>query len=195
MQRPVNDLPDPARVLREREWAEQVRHSDVDAFEQLFRTYYRPLCTFAYGFVKSRDTAEEIVQSLFTRIWLRREEWVIRSDVRTYLYGATRNQALNAVKHVGVVKRLESKVQEDGEIPAWLGRPSATIDQELDAESIWQAVAKLPERARLLLTLRWEQGMSYAEIAEIMGITPKSVEIGKARAVNMLRKLLAPHLK
>jgi RNA polymerase sigma-70 factor (ECF subfamily) len=186
----VSDSIDEQRAAPEQQWVERVRDGDVAAFEQIFRTYYRPLCAFAYGFVKSRDTADDVVQTVFTRIWMRREQWEVRNSLSTYLYAATRNQALNTAQHLGTVYRIESAVHAEGDVPAGMGRPSPSIVEELEAEAIWQVIAKLPERSRLVLTLRWEHDMGYAEIAEVMGITPKSVEIAKSRALKALRKLL-----
>src|SRR5256885_9713379 len=91
---------DPAtRDARELEWFARVRTGDAQAFEALFRAYVEPLCSFAYSYVESESQAQEIVQDLFTRLWERRETLERPRSVRAYLYGATRNRALNEVRN------------------------------------------------------------------------------------------------
>lgn len=191
---PVDDPRERRDPAREREWAERVQQGDVAAFEEIFRAYYRPLCAFAYGFVKSREVAEDVAQMVFTRLWVRREHLKVRDDLRAYLYSATRNQALNTLQHLDARRRLEEGVRAGEDVPAGMGRSGTNIEESLKAEALWQAIARLPERARLVLTLRWEHDLSYEDIAKIMGITPKSAEIAKSRAVNALRKLLPDDL-
>src|SRR5687768_920056 len=65
----------------------------------LFRTYYQPLCNYAYTFVQDRDDAEEIVQSTFLSVWEKRENLEIRTAVKPYLYAMVRNACLNVLKH------------------------------------------------------------------------------------------------
>src|SRR5688572_28122567 len=65
----------------------------------LFRTYYQPLCNYAYTFVQDRDEAEEIVQATFLQLWEKRETLEIRTAVKPYLFAMVRNACLNVIKH------------------------------------------------------------------------------------------------
>ena len=65
----------------------------------LFRTYYQPLCNYAYTFVQDRDEAEEIVQSTFLNVWEKRDNLSIHTGVKPYLYAMVRNASLNVLKH------------------------------------------------------------------------------------------------
>jgi RNA polymerase sigma-70 factor (ECF subfamily) len=81
---------------------ETLKAGDITAFEMLFRTYYQPLCNYAYSFVQDRDEAEEIVQSTFLSVWEKRETLEIRTAVKPYLYAMVRNACLNVIKHAKV---------------------------------------------------------------------------------------------
>src|SRR5687768_16743833 len=72
---------------------------DITAFEMLFKTYYQPLCNYAYSFVQDRDEAEEIVQATFMSVWEKREALSIHTGVKPYLYAMVRNASLNVLKH------------------------------------------------------------------------------------------------
>src|SRR5690349_9908460 len=84
---------------RDEEWVARIRAGDASAFETVFRTYYSGLRGFIARYVRSYETAEELVQELFLRLWTQRERWVIEESLQTYLYRAARNHALNHLKH------------------------------------------------------------------------------------------------
>src|SRR6266516_5130210 len=88
-----------ARDRRELEWLERLRTGDEEAFESLFRAYVEPLCAFAYSYVESEPAAQEIVQDLFARLWERRDSLEVPRNVQAYLYGATRNRAINHLRN------------------------------------------------------------------------------------------------
>jgi RNA polymerase sigma-70 factor (ECF subfamily) len=162
------------------------------AFEELFRTYHAPLCAFAYRMVRSRAVAEELVQEVFLYLWQHRETWVAHTSVRIYLYQATRNAALSYLRREKLQQRTEPVVID------LFSRPSSNSDGELvTAElerAVKRAIAKLPERCRLIYTLSREQGLTYAEIAALLEISPKTVDVQMGRAFKSLRKQLAGYL-
>lgn len=168
---------------------ECVRAGDPGAFEALFHAYHAPLCAFAYRYVGARDLAEDIVQEIFLFVWERRETWDVRTSVKSYLFTAVRNAALSYLRHERVVRRREAETVE-----LFDGR-SAGADAEADAAetlaAVQQAVGRLPERCRLAFTLHREQGLTYSEIAEVLGISPRTVEVQMGRALKSLRKSLA----
>ena len=71
---------------------------DTAAFEVLFRERYSSLCRFVYGYVHSREVAQDIVQDLFLRLW-ERARIPIASLTAAYLYTAVRNRALSYLRH------------------------------------------------------------------------------------------------
>lgn len=170
-------------------WVEGIRAGDAVAFEALFRAYHAPLCAFAFRYLRARDLAEEIVQEVFLFVWERRETWDVRTSVKNYLFTAIRNAALSYLRHERVVRRREAETVE------LFGGPSASADAEVGAAetlaAVQRAVGRLPERCRLVFTLQREQGLTYSEVAEVLGISPKTVEVQMGRALKSLRKALA----
>jgi RNA polymerase sigma-70 factor (ECF subfamily) len=165
----------------------EFRPGDAAAFERLFRTHYEALCRFAVRYVGDGATAEELVQDLFTQLWVDRDRWPEPQNVRAYLFTAVRNRALN----VGQRRQVEAD---------WVAAETITASHATDADdepsrfesdesrnSLQRAIEELPERCRLVMHLRWRDQMSHADIARIMGISVKGVEAQLARGLRSLR--------
>ncbi len=170
---------------------ERIRAGDEAAFEALFKTYYRPLCDFVHGYVRSRETAEELVQTVFLRIWEKRESWEPVTGIRAYLFAACRNQALDHLRHRRVVGRVMVASRCIELEPSALARPDEATDAAELSEALRRAVDELPERRRAVLVLRWQHQLSNLEIARALGISLKGVEAHVTRALAGLRERLA----
>ncbi|MGH7719741.1 MAG: RNA polymerase sigma-70 factor [Gemmatimonadaceae bacterium] len=178
-------------------WVRGVRSGEVSAFEAMFRAYVGPLCTFAHRYVRSRARAAEIVQDVFFRVWQNRATWEPRVSLKAYLFGATRNRALDDLKHEAIVRRFEAGAMEES-APAGVARSAPRPDEEAQAAdleaALSRAVAELPERQRAVFVLRYRDGMSYAEIAEALDVVVKTVENQMTRALRTLSERLSAHL-
>jgi RNA polymerase sigma-70 factor, ECF subfamily len=183
----MSQLPSPQRA----DLVDLIRAGDASAFEALFRAFHAPLCAFAYEYVGTREVAEEIVQEVFLFVWERRATWEVRDSVKNYLFTAVRNAAVSWLRHERVVRR---RVAETVDL---FTRPVPRADRELTSAellaAVRRAVERLPERCRLIFTLHREQGLTYAEIAAILDLAPKTVEVQMGRALKALRKALAAY--
>jgi RNA polymerase sigma-70 factor (ECF subfamily) len=181
----------------EQRWLRLIRGGDVAAFEALYRAYHMRLRAFVANYVRSTEIADEVVQDLMCHLWEHRGALHVRGTVRSYLYLAARNRALNVAKHQQIVarveKRWESTTSEDVAIPG-MGQGMAPPDDRLrDREfaiAVSRAVAGLPDRARLAWGLRWQHQLAHAEIAVLMGISIKGVEALLARSLRALQQAL-----
>jgi RNA polymerase sigma-70 factor (ECF subfamily) len=186
------------RARTEREWLEQLRVGDEHAFERLFRAFAAPLCGFAFSYVRARDTAEEIVQDLFCRLWEQRFTLEMPRGMRPYLYSAVRNRALNVLRNRRVELSVQDRLSRNAAaIPASEAVRSPhdeAVAQDL-AEALGRTLAAMPPRCREVFTLLRYQRLSYAEVAHVLGISPKTVEIHMTRALAILREELAPWLR
>jgi RNA polymerase sigma-70 factor, ECF subfamily len=169
-----------------------LRAGDITAFEMIFKTYYQPLCNYAYSFVQDRDEAEEIVQSTFLSIWEKRQDLAIHTGVKPYLYAMVRNAALNVIKH-------EKIKQQHAAVELAVAEKSAesvtrTVMASELAERIYKALNKLPEQCRLVFKLSRFEELKYAEIAKQLNISVKTVENQMGKALKIMREQLKDYL-
>jgi RNA polymerase sigma-70 factor, ECF subfamily len=165
---------------------------DITAFEMIFKTYYQPLCNYAYSFVHDRDEAEEIVQATFLSVWEKKDNLNIHTGVKPYLYAMVRNAALNVLKH-------EKIKQQHATVELAVAERSAesvtrtVMASELE-ERIYRALNKLPEQCRLVFKLSRFEELKYAEIAEQLNISVKTVENQMGKALKIMREQLKDYL-
>ena len=182
--RPVVLPPDTIRLLQQ---------GDDEAFERVFRAYYAPLGTFAFRFVRDAAMAEDVVQDVFAALWSSRRTLAVRTSLRAYLYAAVRNRALNILKHDDVVEDWETDESDDDAraLHAPPPQPDAILDARILNDELSAAFAALPQRQAEVMRLRWRDELSYAEIAEALGISVKGVEKHLARGLVALRSRLS----
>lgn len=169
-----------------------LKAGDLTAFEMLFRTYYQPLCNYAFTFVQDRDEAEEIVQSTFLNIWEKRQSLSIHTGVKPYLYAMVRNACLNVLKHEKIKQQhaaMEMAVAE---------RSTESVARTIMASEletkIYQAMDRLPEQCRLIFKLSRFEELKYAEIAQQLNISIKTVENQMGKALRIMREQLKDYL-
>jgi RNA polymerase sigma-19 factor, ECF subfamily len=169
--------------------------SEAMAFRRLFELHFEELYRFAYRYVRSVETAKDLVQEAFLRLWRQRGQVDLGGrTARSYLYTVVRYQGLDHLRR----RRVEERWQRDYVTPLVTDQGAALAldpDQEFTAREtaavIQQALDALPPRQRQVLLLRWQQQASYDEIAETLGISPKTVAIHVGRAIQRLREILA----
>lgn len=188
---------DPHDSDHELELVHRIRGGDAAAFEALFTAYYEPLLRFAFGYVKTRGVAEELVQDVFFHLWAQRERWDVQDTVRAYLYATARNRSLNWLRRGAVEQRWAERVEADGDGDATFPRLERADERlrlaELDA-AIRAAIDRLPPRCRETFVLSRYHHLTYEQIAEVMGTSVKTVQEQIARALRALRAGLAPWL-
>jgi len=169
-----------------------LKAGDITAFEMLFRTYYQPLCNYAYTFVQDRDEAEEVVQSAFTSVWEKKDGIEIHTAMKPYLYAMVRNACLNLIKHQKIKK-------QHAEVELAMGERSVesvsrtVMASELEGR-IFIAMEKLPEQCRLVFKLSRFEELKYAEIADQLAISIKTVENQMGKALKIMREELKDYL-
>lgn len=165
---------------------------DVNAFEMVFRTYYQPLCNYAYSFLQDKAEAEEVVQSVFLMVWEKREGLEIRTALKPYLYAMVRNACLNALKHQKVRQRHAGEVLSDGE-EVHDPVTQSVISDELQRR-IAEAMERLPEQCRLVFKMSRFEELRYADIARQLKISVKTVENHMGKALRLMREQLSDYL-
>lgn len=161
----------------------------------MYERFASSLLGFAYSQLRSRETAAEIVQELFLAIWRHRGTWELTRSLKSYLFGALRHHIVSYRRTLRARdERMRSTESADDELAAL---PSASSSDHLAreaelVEAINRAVEGLSPRCRETFLLVRQQHLSYADAAEVLGISTKAVEMNMVRSFAALRRQLAP---
>ena len=167
-----------------------VQRGDQKAFDTLFRRYYPMLCAYGHRFVELED-AEEIVEDSLLWIWENRETLVIESSLNSYLFKMVYRRALNKLAHIDATQRADTRFYE--EMQEMLQDTDYYQIEEL-TKRIEDAVAALPESYREAFVMHRFRDMSYKEIAETLGVSPKTIDYRIQQALKQLRTDLKDYL-
>jgi len=176
-------------MLRDSEIIRRIRQGDAGQFESLFRSSYVSLVKYAKTMIRDHDTAEEIVQDLFFRLWKDKEKLHIESSLNGYLYRAVHNRCLHYIDHNRVVEKYEKEMAimapQNNETPT-----DILHYRELQAR-IAAILERLPEKCGKIFCMSRFEGLKYSEIAERLSVSIKTVEANMGRALKEFRKALA----
>ena len=167
-----------------------VQRGEQKAFDTLFRRYYPMLCAYGHRFVELED-AEEIVEDSLLWIWENRETLVIESSLNSYLFKMVYRRALNKLAHIDATQRADTRFYE--EMQEMLQDTDYYQVEEL-TRRIEGAVAALPESYREAFVMHRFRDMSYKEIAETLGVSPKTIDYRIQQALKQLRTDLKDYL-
>lgn len=160
------------------------------AFTALFEGYYKQLGNYVYKLTESIEVAEEIVQDVFIKIWLKKEILIELDNFSHYLFILSRNQTLN---------HLRKKANESVRQQEWLKQ----FDEE-EADTLYDvtvteayrilmdnAIEKLPPQQKKVYKLSREERLKYEEIAKMLDISPETVKKHIKLALRFLKNELS----
>ncbi len=160
-------------------------------FDFVFSYYYSGLCAYARRWVNDPDTAEDIVQDFFVHLWINSSKLEITSSLKSYFFTSVRNKAVNHLKHLKIKERYGTQTQatvKPEKYIAW-----EFTEPEL-VELIGKGMQKLPPRCREIFTLSRFEGKDNGKIAEMLGISKRTVELQISNALKILRFELKDYL-
>lgn len=171
---------------QEEQWVEQVREGSEEAFERIFFAYYGPLCAFVTSYLSRREVARDVVQEVFLKIWERHASWTVHSSLKAYLYQAVRNQALDFLRHYRITQAREVQLSSAAERMPGPNAADESMMLEEITRAVRQAILRLPARQQTAFILHRQHGLTYQEIAQVMKISPRTVEVHMSKALSSL---------
>ncbi|MCU0573189.1 MAG: sigma-70 family RNA polymerase sigma factor [Syntrophobacteraceae bacterium] len=165
-----------------------IGEGDPAAFEQLIKRYEGPVLNFVYRHLWDRQTAEDLTQEVFLRVFRAASGFEPRGGVRAWIFTIARNLCINEIKRLERFRRLREELGVRRSSPE---RPMGHDDprNREQIEKLMTALARLPESQRTALLLRANEGLRYAEIAEVLSVSVPAVESLIHRARTQLRQL------
>jgi RNA polymerase sigma-70 factor, ECF subfamily len=177
----------------------RIVNNDVQAYEVLFKEYYKFLCSYAFGLTKERYIAEEIVEDFFVDLWNNRQKMQITTSVRSYFVGSIHNRCLNYLQREKP-KFLSSQdisrlIDQEGTTGGRLITPEvpSLLANELE-NAVAKAIEKLPQSCKEIFLLSRYQQLSYEEIAKKQDVSLNTVKTQIKIALRKLRECLKDYL-
>jgi len=164
---------------------EMVESNSESAYKNLFKILFNPIKNFSFGIVKSWELAEEVASDILFMLWQNREKLLEVKNLKYYAFIAARNRSLNILKK-DLGKEIVYLDQIDVDIHIDYSNPELILLQGELKQQLEEAIETLPKQCKLVFKLIKEDGFSYKEVAEILDISPKTVD---AHLVNAIRKL------
>lgn len=171
-------------------YSKAIETGQESVFEVVYLRFYSPLCYFATKYVGHQDDAEDIVGSVFTKLWRDKGYFESFDHLRNFLYKATYNACLNHLRsnqrNLQRKKLFAQELSEVGE-DYWSG----VIRAELIAK-IFEAIDRLPAHYANVLRLAFAEELKNEEIAERLNLSIQTVKNYKSTGLDMLRKRISP---
>jgi RNA polymerase sigma-70 factor, ECF subfamily len=182
----------------------EVRDDNAAAFEELVARYQGRLVTVLRHQVGNREQAEDLAQEVFLRIYRARKSYVPGAKFATWLFTIANNAAANSLRDQSRRHEVTLPSRDSGPLGARpLDRmlqassgqmPARQLDKAEMRDVVRMSLEALGERQRMAVLLSKFEGMSYAEIAAVMGTTPQALKSLLTRARENLREVLQPYL-
>ena len=158
-------------------------------FKKLFEQYYNPLCNFACTILYDSNKAEDAVQDVFVKMWQKKEKVGELEYVKSYLFTATRNKCIEYLRKLKLDRKLSEQNEKRLEMSS-----SMNIDDEAEKyvlkEKLFNSIRQLPPKCQEVFTMSKINGLTYSEIADELGISPKTVDNQIGRALRLLREMM-----
>lgn len=160
-----------------------VKAGDPAAFKEICRIYYDPLYRFLWRKTRDSEISKDLIQELFLNVWRLRQRLDETKSFKAYLYTSANNLAVNHLKQkVTRQNYLSQSVSEDANT---LEDDSRELNEYID-----DVLQGIPDEQRTVFILNKFEGFKYAEIAEIMQISIKTVESRMSKILKTLRQRL-----
>jgi RNA polymerase sigma-70 factor (family 1) len=158
-----------------------------EAFETIFKLYYKRLVVFAKKYAEDIEIAKDIVQDVFIHLFEKRSKIKINTSLKSYLYQSTRNACLNHIEQYKIHSKHHQNI-------ALTLKEETFKDQMEETElenMIYETIKKLPDQCQRIFNMNRIDGLKNQEIADKLKISKRTVETQISKALKFLREELS----
>jgi RNA polymerase sigma-70 factor, ECF subfamily len=178
----------------------RIAKGDDDAFEILVNRHQTSILNLIYRFIGDRTQAKDLAQEVFIRVWQSAKNYKPKAKFTTWIYRITANLCFNELKYARRRKLFQflrsdadNEIHGEKDFPDGSPSPEDLLLAKERSHQITQALQGLPENQRMALVLKRYDGLSYDEIAQILGCSVSAVESLLVRGKRTLQEKLAPY--
>ncbi|GAA3959526.1 RNA polymerase sigma factor [Mucilaginibacter dorajii] len=168
------------------ELCERMKRGDIDAYRQIYDRYHSQLYYYALRFLKMPELAEDVIHDVFLKLWEIREQLKPEFGIVGYLYKISRNQVFKLIKKISTEAELRSKVI--GIIEEQCIEAEANLQWNEYAQLLGGAIDQLPPQCKKVFNLCRQEGKTYDEAAQILGISKHTVKEHMMTAMKNIKK-------
>jgi RNA polymerase sigma-70 factor (ECF subfamily) len=172
-------------------WCRRITASDREAFEAVFDALHDPLARYALQITGRTAAAQDIVQYAFTSLWNMRESLAPKESLEALLFRIVRNRAYNTERNRRTRESKHDQLKRD--IAPVQPDPGAQLDADRLEADLRAWIEDLPDRQREALTLSRFENLSHEAIADVMDISPRTVNNHIVQALEKLRRRVRSH--
>jgi RNA polymerase sigma-70 factor (ECF subfamily) len=170
---------------------QKIQNGDENGFKEFYHLQFFRLYQFAYSFVHSKETSEEIVNDVFLSLWQKRNTLSAINNIQVYLYVSVKNACLNYLRKNDLLVPVSIDDLSVDHFPL-VPDPELLFSQRELQQQIREAIEQLPPRCLLIFKLVKEDGLSYKQVAAILDISVKTVDSQLCLALKKLAAILQP---
>jgi RNA polymerase sigma-70 factor (ECF subfamily) len=182
--------------MEEKQLVRLAQEGSPAAFEELVTKYQPKVFSMALSFTRNREAADDLAQEVFLKAYLALPRFHGRSEFGTWLYRISVNHIKDYLRKKGRAKEVSLDDVPEISFSDRERTEKAQLESETEARRtlVQRFVQGLPEKYRVIVTLRDIQGLAYEDISRILRLSPGTVDSRLHRARRMLRTKLAPYL-
>lgn len=179
-------------IIEDKDIIERLKNDDASFFTFLFNRYYSGLVVYAGHLLESNDNSADIVHDVFITLWEKRKSLFIETSIKSYLFTSVRNRCLNYISHLRVRSEYQDSILKNGDVNGPL--TWEYYDEKELTSLIDKAINKLPSQCRKVFEMSRFENKTSTEIANELGISPRTAEKHIQKALQILRSELKDYL-
>lgn len=178
--------------MSERELLNKIKEGDISMFRRFIDLYNRDLYLFSLGYVSTREIAEEVVSDVFLAVWKNREKLDQIRSVKSWLLVMTKNQSISYLRkeQPDTIISIDDIGEADNYYIPQIQAPDNNIISLEEMARINEAINALPPKCKEVFMLAKIEQIPYKEIAQILNISVKTINVHIAKAIGIIAKLL-----
>lgn len=174
-----------------RAWCRRIKTSDREAFARVFEVLHDRLARYALRITGQKSVAQDVVQQAFTALWDMRSSLNPDESLEALLFRIVRNRSYNYTRDRRTRNSTHDALQR--EVEPVRDTPATDMDADRLDDHLREWIDELPDRQREALSLSRFEGLNHEEIAQVMEISPPTVNNHIVRALKTLRRKVRSH--
>lgn len=172
---------------------QRLSRGDETAFQETFEIYFKVLVLFATKFSLDKETAEDLVQDVFVRLYEQKDRLQFHSSLKAFLYQSVRNRCIDLIRSTKTREKHHVEIKAGTDVEG-LNSEDLMLQSELE-EKIYHSIKQLPDQCQLIFKMNRFEGKKNQEIADELNISKRTVETQISKALKILREDIYPYLK